>query len=801
MKSIPFLSALLLLSWAVYSQPKPGKPAFVVEYEESGKNVNKSWSYSGVVKFSLSHWNEPLRGKGYTPEDRKLPLEFDPAVFLKLEPGAVIKFYPGEVNESGSGSHGSYTRFLDTDGVETITETTDQGTRTIVIDDAGYRKAHGIPSNQNYLLNARYYQLDELAELERTASGAILRAYTAVGNNLSEWGVVDEAYEQVWPGVTEFVLTDKDIQAWQQISRTNTRSGSYDDDNITITLAVKMEVPDLEKPEVTMEGCSDMGIGESGQLTASGKPEGGSYRFWTEPSDALSVQASGASATLKGTSPGRATIFVEYTSPEGSSTQTTKTASCVKIESYNGGQPIPQVAFYDFDGKRLKGINVPVSIQPSDGADLLKYVPADPGILTVIGLGNEVMIQGIRQGKTTFQATTHCGGKTGPVIEVEVVNCDDETKAMLDEQARIANKMLKELRQQMERMVNSEEYKRAHGRILESTADLALKTSTLIIGTLGGLPGADKAVTTASKISGIGSSLLDLLRSGNSGEQEVNMLKMTVELFGDNVVQGVFGTSEALEAATNFGEDLGEMEKAAQQTADIYNSLDQLKRVIDNLSYRMRLCASDPEPAASQEEPSGEPSQTPEDPTPKTDNPPVNEPTVEEGNPEERTIEEPTEQNPADDGTEISPPPPTSEPQQVSLPYMPSDECGCKNPKEIGLSQEGFLSLQAGMKNLGTCVDNFSKGPLSEYIKTLDEWKSVTDSLATAVSSGPSELQAAAKETIPRIESLLQRTQSFDEAGKAFIGEFNGCSESMNSVMEVLRTAETVTVDSVKTKY
>ena len=801
MKKILFLFALAGMSLTLNAQPKPGKPAFIVNYEESGKNVNESWGYSGVVKFSLSHWNEPLRGKGYTPEERKLPLEFDPAVFLKLEPGAVIKFYPGEVNEAGSGTNGSYTRYLGSDGVETITETTDQGTRTIVIDDAGYRKGHGIPSNQNYLLNARYYQLDELAELERTASGAILRAYTAVGNNLSEWGVADEAFEQVWPKVTEFVLTDKDIQAWQQISRTNTRSGSYDDDNISITLSVKMEVPDLEEPEVTLEGCSDMAIGESGQLTASGKPAGGSYRFWTEPSDALSVHSDGASATLKGASPGRATIFVEYTSPKGATVQNTKSGACVKVDSYNGGQPIPQVAFYDFDGNRLKGINVPVSIQPSDGADLLKYVPADPGILTVIGLGNEVMIQGVRQGKTTFQAKTQCGGTTGPVVEVEVVNCDDETKAKLDEQASIANERLKELMQAMDRMVNSEEYKRAHGRILESTANLALKTSTLIIGTLGGLPGADKAVTTASKISGLGSSLLDLLRSGNDVEQAANMVKMAIEMFGDNLQQGASGAAEAYEAAKNFGDDLGEMEKAAQNTADIYNSLDQLKRFIDNLSYRMRLCASDQEQGASQEEPAGEHAQTPDDPAPQTGKPPVKEPTVEEPAGDEPAGEEKTDKEQGDDGSEISPPPPTSEPKQVSLPYMPSDECGCNTPKGIGLSQEGFLSLQAGMKNLGECVGNFSEGPLTDYIKTLEEWKSVTDSLATAVSSGPSELQIAAKETIPHIESLLQRTQSFDEAGKAFIGDFNKCSESMNSVMEVLRTAETVTVDSITTKY
>lgn len=754
-----------------------------------------------MVKFSLSNWNEPLRGKGYTPEDRKLPLDFDPGAFLKLQPGAKINFYPSEVNEAGSGSNGSYTRFLGTDGVETIVETTDQATRTIVIDDMGYRKEHGIPSNENYTQNARYYQLSELAELERTASGAILRAYTAIGNNLSEWAVTLEAEEQVFPQVEIFTLTDQDIKSWQQIARTNVASGSYDDDKLSVTLSVKMEIPDLEKPEVTLEGCSEMGIGESGQLTASGKPEGGSYRFWAEPSDVLTVQANGASATLKGASPGRTTIFVEYTSPEGATVQKTKNGSCVKVESYNGGQPIPQVAFYDFDGKRLKGINVPVSIQPSDGADLLKYVPADPSILTVIGLGNEVVIQGIRQGKTTFQAKTLCGGTTGPVIDVEVVNCDDETIAQLNEQARIANERLKELAQEMERLVNSDEYKRAHGRILESTANLALKTSVLILGTLGGLPGADKAVTTASKISGIGSSLLDLLRSGDAGEQEFNMLNMTVELFGDNIVQGVFGANETGEAAKNFGDDLVGMENAAQKTADIYNSLDQQNRFIDNLSYRMRLCASDPEQTASQEDSAGEPSQTPKDPTPKTDKPPIKEPTVDKPTPEEPTAEEPTDQEPSDDGTEISPPPPTSEPRQVSLPYMSADECGCNNSKEIGLSQEGFSALQAGIRNLGECVNNFSEGPLNDYVKTLGEWQSVTDSLTNFIKLGTAGLEVAAKETIPHIESLLQRTQSFDEAGKTFLKQFEKCPESVTTGMDVLKSALTVTVDSITTKY
>jgi hypothetical protein len=393
-----------------------------------------------------------------------------------------------------------------------------------------------------YNLNARSYQIaGPMAELERTETGAILLAYTSVGDNLGEWAVNQETMEQVFPKVETFVLTDQDIKSWQQISRTNVASGSGEDEYLTVKLSVKMEVPDLEKPEVTLEGCSDLGIGELGQLTALGKPEGGSYRYWAEPSDALNLEADGASVILEGASPGRATIFVEYSSPKGSTVQATKTASCVEVDSYNNGQPVPQVALYDFDGKHLTGINIPVSMQPSDGADLLKYVPADPAILTVIGLGNEVTIQGIREGKTTFQATTLCGGPTGRAVDIEVVNCDDETIAQLNEQARIANERLKELVQEMERLVNSDEYKRAHSRILESSANLALKTSGLILGTLGGLPGADKAVTTASKIFGVGSNLLDILRTDNAAEQDINMLKMAIELFGENIHQGASG--------------------------------------------------------------------------------------------------------------------------------------------------------------------------------------------------------------------------------------------------------------------
>ena len=800
----PVSFILLLLTIVLSAQvPKPGKPAFIVTYEESGKNVNESWNYSATVKFSLSNWNNVLRGTGYTAEERKVPVDFDPSVILKLEPGDKIQFYPSEVDESGSGSHGHYTRVLTPDGTETVIETTEsEGTHSIITTDADYRREHNIPMNEVYSLNARYYQLDELAELERTASGAILRAYTAVGNNLSEWAVSQETMEQVFPKVETFVLTDQDIKAWHQISRTNVASGSWEDENLSVNLSVKMEVPDLKKPEVTLEGCSEMGIGESGQMTASGEPGGGSYRFWAEPSDALTIQADGASATLKGASPGRATIFVEYTSPEGITVQKTKNGACVKVDSYNGGEAIPQIAFYDITGKRLPGIrNIPVVIQPQDGADLLKYVPVDPSVISATGIGEEVVVQGIRQGKTSFQATTPCGATTGPIVEVEIVNCDDETIAKLAEEARVAGEALKQQLKEMERILSSEDYKEAVGGIVESAAQLAVKTSGLIIGMAGGVPGADQSVKAASEIFGRGSALVDMLRSSSTGEAAINAAKMAIELFGTSVMQVATGASETYDAAKTFGKNLGVLEGSSEELANVSKWTDHWKRYIDDLVRRQQLCSRSTEQPQGQEEPTTQPTPNPVEPSPGNEPVPnAGTPPVKEQQGNEQPTEEPTADEPPAEEPPVSPPPPTSEISQVGLPYMPA-ECGCNNSKAIGLSQEGFSSLQAGMKNLGTCVDNFSEGPLTDYVKTIEEWQSVTDSLATFVKSGAAGLQLAAKETIPHIESLLKRTQSFDEAGKAFMGEFNKCSESMNSVMEVLRTAETVTVDSIKTDY
>ena len=106
----------------------------------------------------------------------------------------------------------------------------------------------------------------------------------------------------------------------------------------TVEITV-MPYKEPDKPQVTLYGCSELATEEQSNVIATGKPEGGKFRFWVEPGDIINVQSDGeSSANLTGATPGKGTLYVEYTSPEGKTNQTSQAASCVKIEKYNGGQ-------------------------------------------------------------------------------------------------------------------------------------------------------------------------------------------------------------------------------------------------------------------------------------------------------------------------------------------------------------------------------------------------------------------------------------------------------------------------------
>ena len=568
-----------------------------------------------------------------------------------------------------------------------------------------------------------------------------------------------------------------------------------------------------DKPEVSLYGCSDLGAEEQRDVMASGKPEGGKYRFWVEPDNLLKVESDGeSSAMLTGATPGKGMLYVEYTSPEGKTNTASQPASCVKIENYNGGQAIPQIALFDVDGEKLPGVlKIPVSAQPSNIEELVDFVPADKTVLSAVGLSREVELTGYRDGKTTLQAKTNCGDDAGPAVLVEVVNCSDETKAKLAEEMRIAKEAQQQAYKEIANILGSEDFARAADRIAESTGNLAIKMGGAIIGSLSGGK-ADAGVRTAAKIYGVGSNLLDFVNGLAAGENMAtasNMAQMIVELGGTDNQQAVASAIETIQAAYEFGEDLGSLISTDRQLKEAVKWAEHWNKYIEDVVRRQRICRdSDEEPKGTEQPPKDpkakeqppkdpvppktdpeKPTPQPDKPKPKTDEPPVDDPTG----------DDPTGDDPGD--TEIPPVPPKGEPKPIGLPFAPSEDCGCKSSKDLIGNESGLSDLESGLTNLGKCVEDFSTGPLTDYVNTLKGWKEVSSTLDNAIKAGPEELKKVAGEAAPRIKLLLGDTKSFDEAGRVFYENFKSCPESTSSGVVLMKSAFNVTVDSITTKY
>ncbi len=580
----------------------------------------------------------------------------------------------------------------------------------------------------------------------------------------------------------------------------------------TLSMSIRpYKAPD--KPEVTLYGCSELGMGEQGEVMASGKPEGGTFRFRAEPGDMLEVQADGeSSAILKGVNPGKGMLYVEYTTPDGKTNTASQPASCVKIESYNGGQDIPQIALFDMDGKRLPAVlMVPVSGQPGNIEELVDFVTADRSVVSAAGLPDGVELTGHRTGKTTLQAKTSCGNSTGPSVVVEVVNCSDETRAKLAEEMRIAEEARKQAYEEIGRILGSEDFAKAADHIAESTGNLAIKLGGAIIGSLSGGK-ADAGVKTAAKIYGVGSNLYDFvngLAAGDNLATASNMAQMIVELGGNDNQQALASAIETLQAANEFGKDLGQLIATDRRLQEAAKWAEHWNRYVEDVVRRQKICRESREQPKGTEQPRKEPEPVrpdPEKPVPTTEKPkPVSEeptadkPPVADPTGKEQTGDDPAGDDPGD--TDVPPEPPVSEPAQIGLPFMPQEDCGCSRSREVTGTAAGFSELESGLVNLGKCVEDFSAGPLTEYVTTLKGWKDVSEALGTALREGPEELKKAAGEAGPRIKTLLENTKSFDEAGRAFYETFKACPESLASGVSFMKSAFVVTVDSVSTKY
>lgn len=580
----------------------------------------------------------------------------------------------------------------------------------------------------------------------------------------------------------------------------------YTNTETTVEITV-MPYKESDKPVVTLDGCSKIGVEGKGTVTANAKPDGGTYIFWVEPSDMMTVSVSGAEATLSGKTPGHGVLMVEYTTPDGKSAQNSMEAACVSIESYNGGQAIPVIGLFDIDGKKKNGIlTVPVKSKPANAAELVKFEPADPGVLTAVGVGSEVTLQGLRTGITTVQAKTKCGDNAGPAVEVEVANCDEETIATLERMMKAAKDGQKDAYQAIERIVGTKEFEEMENKIAESTVTLAVKTAGLIVGTLSGMKGAGPGVKTAGELFGRASNVIDIMKGDNIDAHISNFSQLIVELAGSEIKQTIAGGIETFSAANEFGKNLGKMIGASRQLESAMKEAEHWNKVVEDMVARQKFCRKGTQAKQTKQEPTAKPPTQPTEPKPteptaKTQTPPVQEPTTSTSAPTQPQPTEPTTNDEqTDDGTEISPPPPTSPPRQVGLPFSPG-ECGCNQKDSLNVSEKGFSTLQTGMENLGECVETFSNGPLTNYIQTLQDWQTVLDTLQEATKAKPAEFKLVSAKSLPQLEKIQQQIKTFDTEGKKFVDAFSNCPKSMEAGIGLMHSAEQTTVDSVKTNY
>jgi uncharacterized protein Yka (UPF0111/DUF47 family) len=416
----------------------------------------------------------------------------------------------------------------------------------------------------------------------------------------------------------------------------------------------------------------------------------------------------------------------------------------------------------------------------------------------VVASVDNLDLQGLKAGKTTLDARDNCGNTTGPTVEVEVVNCDKETVEALERMREAAMENLQQANEELQRVANSEEFEEARDEIVESTEELLAKSALTIIGS-GETHGV---VETAVEIAEAGESVSEMMASATKEEFDERTLSATLKALGTGVTKALVGAMGVHEAAKKFGDNLGQILYHEEVLKSAMKNFEKAYKDLEEITRKQQICKGDKTGPQQQEEPKADQTPEPADPTPPTEPVPPVEPTPKTDTPpaKDQPTEEPTAPEPGDEEPPVSPPPPTSEISQVGLPYSP-DECGCNSSKGITVSSEGFAAIGTGMKNLGDCVDKFNTVSLADYQQALQEMSELSDSLSVAANSGPSVFLVKAKEAKPQLDSLIKRTKSYDEAGNTFLKEVEKCPDSVSAGMDVLKSALTVTVDSITTKY
>jgi hypothetical protein len=421
-----------------------------------------------------------------------------------------------------------------------------------------------------------------------------------------------------------------------------------------------------DDPTVAFDACLHLAKNEAREVTAEGGPAGGNYR-WSMSGPTFAVTGRGNAATVRGQTPGKGDVTVEY-ERRGRTASATVAGSVVDVIAINGGAPIPKLGLYGANGLKLTGTqDFPLKLDPPDG--MVTMTVENEALASVVNTSTKIQLQPVKTGATSMQAKTLCGTPLGPKVPFEIVRCDDDVKAQLRTQQTQLKGQIDQLVKRITQLTANEEFQEAATEIGQATKDLAVKTGESIVGTLSfgqqkklefaarnGVKLSKEVVTNAGRIAvvsttyDVGDILSDAGEAATSGgdwQKIVKPILSTALLIADNEALGLGKTyGEAYLAAEKFGRYLGTLAGIAEQLEQLEPQLDRAVKEYVRIGTRLQYCES---PSSTTQPP---PQTPPSKPAPTPTPVPIEEP-----------VEIPVPEEPVPPVVE-EPPPPTQEPGQ-----------------------------------------------------------------------------------------------------------------------------------------
>lgn len=514
--------------------------------------------------------------------------------------------------------------------------------------------------------------------------------------------------------------------------------------NINIIYGINRK-PQVKDKDIQVNGCESVVVGETRLLPVTLHPKGGKVKYWAE-GKGISISDGGNGVKVTGTEPGEGTVWIEYTTADGQKMKKSKSMTSLRLNSINQGEPI-KIGLYDAKGRRLKALKtVPVKVEPEGKSDQLNY-STNEAIVDVVPTGNsQLNVHGLSKGKTTIQAVSNCGANTGPPLNVEILNCDDEVIKELKRQASQLQSRLKSNLSQQNELLSNDDFIQADKNSAKAIDDVAqgLQSVAIMMATpkAGGETTFYKGLEFLSSARSMYGHVVTDQNTALAGWETANMIA------GDNMAQKVSSAlktvTELGKAAVDLGGYLGTTFGVASRLAELTEQHDKTQKELEEVKRIMcEVCGrdevnpkGDPDDNDGDEQPKEDPEKQPKN-DPKKNDPKSNQKNQPEAKDAPPNTPEPTSSKTGNDTSNKTAPEPqdqtsktdksSSDPKtySVGIDIEPEGECKCapnldsKTMLSPDNSQETdeVLRLMIGINDVQHCYNNFSEVTMVPLIK------------------------------------------------------------------------------------